>query len=266
MTFDTQKQLHTQESKFLLLKTVPLFSELSDTDIQWFLQRASFAEYFKNNFLFQHGDPAESLYIIMEGWVKLYRDDAEGEQIVQGVLTRCDTFGEECVVKGRTYPYHAQVVGRNAKFLILSGAILRECVENQPAVALKIISSLADHLNHTGYLLEIHTKLTAAQRLAAFLLKLSMDRGGIKTVFLPYNKFLVAARLGMQPETLSRAMARLKKELDIQFKGREVHIPDLEFLQNYCEIYCFRDQKCSAREQLLCTAADCDIFRMLRMM
>lgn len=266
MTVDNAKILHSEANKFLLLKTVPLFSELPNTDIEWFLKRARFVEYFKNNFLFQRGDPADFLYVIMEGWIKLYHDNKEGDQVVQAILTRGDTFGEECVVKGRSYPCHALVAGRNAQCLVIAGQTLRERFEAQPAVALKIISALSDQLNKTGYFLELHSKLNAAQRLAAFLLKLSMERGGVQKILLPYNKLIVAARLGMQPETLSRAMRRLKDDLDMGFEGREVTIADLEALEDYCEVHCCHDKECSLKEKLLCTDAYCDVSRMLRMM
>jgi len=266
MGTDLQKQLYGDKNKVLLFKTIPFFTELSDRDIEWFLNRARFVEYYKNNFLFQHGDSADFLYVIMEGWVKVYHNDSEGEQVVHGILTRGDTFGEDCVIKGRYYPCHAQVVGRNVKCLVIPGAVLRERVENNPSVALKIISALADHLNKTGYFLELHSKLTSVQRLAAFLLKLSMDRKGAQVVLLPYNKLIIAARLGMQPETLSRAMRRLSEELDVVFKGREVSIPNLDALQDYCEVYCCRDKECSLKEKSLCQEAHCDVFRMLRMM
>lgn len=266
MVVNTPKTPHNEVDKVLLLKTVPLFSELSDSDIEWFLKRARFVEYSKNNFLFQRGDSADYLYVIIEGWVKVYQDNQEGEQIVQTILTRGDTFGEECVIKGRAYPCHAQVAGRSARCLLISGQTLRERFEDQPAVTLKIISALADQLSKTGYFLELHSKLSAAQRLAAFLLKLSMDRGGVQKISLPYNKLIVAARLGMQPETLSRAMRRLKDDLNMSFEGREATIPNLDDLQDYCEVYCCRDQECSLKEKLLCNAPYCDVSRMLRMM
>lgn len=250
----------------LLLKAVPLFAELPDADVEWFLKHARVVEYSKHNFLFQHGDPANDIYIIAEGWIKIFHDNAEGEQIVQAVLTRGDTFGEECVVNGRLYPSSAQVIGRNAKCLIISGDTMRQRFIEQPNVVLKIVSALADQLNKTNYFWELSNKLTAAQRLAAFLLKLSMDRGGLQTILLPYNKLMVAARLGMQPETLSRAMRRLKDDLGMNFTGREVTIRDLEELHDYSEIYCCRDKECSAKEKLLCTDAQCDVSRMLKMM
>jgi len=266
MGFEAEKNMFKNVDNLILLKSVPLFAELKDEDVNWFLQRAKTIEYFKNNFLFQHGDSAEHLYVMIEGWVKIYRDNMEGEQIVQLIATRGDTFGEECVVEGRNHSCSAQIVGRNAKCLMIPAKALRERFVDQPVVALQIISALADQLNRTSYYLELHSKLTSAQRLAAFLLKLSMDRGGVKTILLPYNKLLVAGRLEMQPETLSRAMRRLKDDLGMSFKGREVTIKSLGLLQQYCEIYCCRDSECSRNEKLLCNEAACDVSRMLKMM
>jgi len=45
-------------------------------------------------------------------------------------------------------------------------------------------------------------------------------------VRLPLDKALIAGRLGMQPETLSRSLAKLRR-LGIESKGAEVSIPDV---------------------------------------
>lgn len=257
-------------SNRMLLKTVPFFTELPDTDIDWFLKQARFAEYQKNNLLFQHGDPAESLYVVIEGWIKLFHNSAEGEQTVHALLTRGDMFGEECVAKGRSYPCSAQIMGKSARCLIIPAHTMRERLISHPDTALYMLSSLADQLNKTGFLLEISSQLTAAQRVSAFLLKLCLDRGGVQKVMLPFNKFLVAERLGMKPETFSRALRRLEQDINISFKGREVSIGDIQALQDYCEVYCARDNacdhECSLKEKLLCSKAECDICRVLKLM
>ncbi len=250
----------------LLLKTVTVFAGLPDADIDWFLKHARLVEYEKNSLLFQHGDPADSFYVVMEGWIKLFHDNVEGEQVMQALLTRGDPFGEECVLPGRFHPSSAQVVGKTAKCLVIPAAIMRERLRENPDLALMMISSLADQLDKTGFLLELSGRLTTAQRLAAFLLKLCLDRGGVTTVRLPFNKFLVAERLSMQPESFSRAIARLEQDLGIIFNGREVTIGDLDKLQDYCEVYCCREQECGLKEKLLCSRIDCDICRILKLM
>jgi hypothetical protein len=54
-----------------------------------------------------------------------------------------------------------------------------------------------------------------------------------KVVRLPYDKTLVAARLGMKPESLSRALAKLKS-FGVVTKGNKVELTDIERLRNYC--------------------------------
>ncbi len=51
---------------------------------------------------------------------------------------------------------------------------------------------------------------------------------------LPYDKILIAGRLGMKPESLSRAFARLKSE-GVQIKQNLAQIEDIEHLRIYCE-------------------------------
>jgi CRP-like cAMP-binding protein len=77
------------------------------------------------------------------------------------------------------------------------------------------------------------TLRSSTERLAEFLLNLA--RGGAESaiVHLHYDKGLIAARLGMQPETLSRALAKLRP-LGVESKGSRVTIRDVQALHRHC--------------------------------
>lgn len=248
-----------------MLRSVAFFSELSEEDALWFLERGRHADYPKGSLLFQHGDPADSLFLILEGWVKIYQDNAEGDQTVLAVLTRGDTFGEESVVKGRAYPCNAQSISRHMRCLILPAAALREKVRAEPDIALSMISALSDQVNRMGFLLAFYSNLTSSQRVAAFVLKLALENGGAQTVQFPYNKLMVAARLGMQPETFSRALRKLEDEEIVVIKGREIDISSLDGLQIYCSVSCCANPECSLNQKILCTEGQCDISRILQL-
>jgi CRP-like cAMP-binding protein len=66
--------------------------------------------------------------------------------------------------------------------------------------------------------------------LADFLLSLSNSVNGTATITLPLDKSLIAARLGMQPETFSRALAKLKT-VGVHSAGHDVVIKDLDALR-----------------------------------
>lgn len=249
-----------------LLKGTPFFSELADDEIKWFLDRARFVEYPKKGFLFQRGDTADFMYIMMEGWIKLFQVDREGQETVQAILTRYDSFGEEAALDESQYHYSAQVASNGARCMVIPASAIKERIHDDPRIAMKMLAAMSHHFNQTGLMYDHFTKLTAAQRVAAFILKLSMDRGYAKTVKLPYNKLLVASRLCMQPETFSRAIKRLEEDTDTIFKGREVIIDDIEELQDYCEVYCCQEKECSLAEKLTCSDRRCDLFRFLKLM
>lgn len=69
-------------------------------------------------------------------------------------------------------------------------------------------------------------------RLADFLLKLTPEEGDSATIELPWDKALVAARLGMQPETLSRSLAK-RRRIGVETEGSRVLIRDLAGLRRF---------------------------------
>ena len=79
--------------------------------------------------------------------------------------------------------------------------------------------------------LETLTLQNATQRFALYLIQQLEDRAQETVdIELPLPKRLIAARLSMQPETLSRIMARLNQEGLIEMRGRNIHIPSISSL------------------------------------
>ncbi len=261
-----QTQNATSKQNVHLLQTIPFFAGLEEEESRFFVNQAHLQEYKKNHQIFHYGEPAEKFYVLLEGWVKLYRMNKEGEETVIALVTKGDTFSEVATFQGSDYPYSAQVVGGSAKSLVLQAYTIREKVRQNPNLALKMLASMSHHSNQLSLTYEHITKLTTAQRVGCFLLKLSMDRQYETSLQLPYNKYLVASRLGMKPETFSRATKRLHEDLNLVFKGREVSIPDTDALQDYCEVECFNDKSCNLDKRLLCSNPQCDIYRILKLM
>ena len=249
-----------------LLRASLFFSGLTDEQLSYFIAHTHQQEYQKSSHIFYYGESVEYFYVMLDGWVKLYRMNKDGEETVIALVTKGDAFSEVATFEGSDYPYSAQVVGGTAQFLVIPAHVIRERVRENSNLALKMLASMSHRSNQLSLTFEHITKLTTAQRVGCFLLKLSMERNHDTTLYLPYNKYLVASRLGMQAETFSRAMRRLHKDLAIIFKGREVTIPDIDALQEYCEVECFNDDNCNLEKRLLCTNQQCDIYRILKLM
>ena len=76
--------------------------------------------------------------------------------------------------------------------------------------------------------------LSTAQRVGDFLLRFCPPGPGNAVFELPFDKSLIARRLGMKPETFSRALAKLRA-VGIETHGATVSVEDLERLRAYCQ-------------------------------
>lgn len=155
------------------------------------------------------GERAHSFYIVLDGWIKLYRMSSCGNEAVVSVLTRGDSFGESAAIRGEVYATGAETVSA-ARFLQIDAANLWRAMDDDPLMCRAFLEAT---LNGNKALVHQLGQLkcnTAAQRIADFLLGLCKDEVGSCTVVLPYDKVLIAGWLGMKPESLSRAFRRLE--------------------------------------------------------
>jgi CRP-like cAMP-binding protein len=94
------------------------------------------------------------------------------------------------------------------------------------------MASMSAHLHRLVRQVEQLTVRSSTERLAEFLIRLAPRRSGSATIELPWDKALVATRLGMRPETLSRSLAKLR-DLGVEARGARITIDQLEALRRY---------------------------------
>ena len=197
------------------------------------LETARNREFSRGETIFLQGERATAIYIVAEGWVKLYRIAPSGAEAVVGVFTKGSSFGEAVAFRHDTYPVAAEAVTDCVLIRIEADMILRQIREN-PEVAISILSATFVHLHGLVAQVEALKAQTGAQRVAEFLLELAPCRDGSCEVTLPYDKVLIAGRLGMKPESLSRAFARLKDQ-GVTIRQNTAQIDDVSALRDYVE-------------------------------
>lgn len=183
--------------------------------------------------LFMQGDPASECYIVVEGWVKLYRLTMDGNEAVVSVFARGQSFAEAAVFSMDTYPVAAEAVTA-CKLLHISRDILHRRVRENPEFALSILSSTSLHLKQLVQQVEQLKMHTGAQRVARFLASLCPMELGACTIGLPYDKTLIAGRLGMKPESLSRAFVKLRR-VGVRVERNAAAIRDIRVLRDYAD-------------------------------
>lgn len=215
------------------ISTVSIFGDAEEGLLQRLSTRAHSITYKKGKVLFIHGDKAEQYYIIKHGWVKLFRETLDGKQAVINILSTGDIFGENTIFGNGLYPYSAEIV-EPSTILSLPISELKEEIENNKSLAIKLLRSMTDHRQKQEMELEHRSTQNTAQRIGCFILRLTpKNTNKCPIINLPYDKMLLASRLGMQPETFSRALSKLRKNTDIQIEGASIHVGDLNKLSQY---------------------------------
>ena len=179
--------------------------------------------------IFLQGERATAIYIVVSGWVKLYRVAPSGAEAVVGVFTRGHSFGEAVAFRHDVYPVAAEAATDCELIRIEADAVLR-LIESNPQIAVSILTATFAHLHSLVAQVEQLKAQTGAQRVAEFLLELARCDEGRCEVTLPYDKVLIAGRLGMKPESLSRAFARLR-EHGVRMEASTAYIDDLRGLR-----------------------------------
>ncbi len=216
-----------------IVRSTPLFGAMSQEIAQSIVGNQSVRSYDKDAQLFQQGEPATSFYLVLDGWVKLYRLTPDGQEVVVGVFKRGETFAEAAIFLGGRYPVSAEVV-TPSRLLRVDGETLRRRIREQPDLALSMLASASYHLKSLVEHIEKIKLLSAPQRIADFLIGLSPVREGPASIELPYEKALIANRLGMKPESLSRALVKLRP-LGVSVDRERVTMSDVQLLVRFVE-------------------------------
>lgn len=183
--------------------------------------------------VFLQDDPANALFVVLDGWVKLYRVAPSGAEAVVSVMTKGRSFGEAVALRGIPYPVSAEAI-TPARLLRLDAARLRNMLQTDPVLATSMLAATYVHLQQLVEQVEQLKARSGVQRVAEFLLNLAGEADGKCSVHLPYNKALIAGRLGMKPESLSRAFARLRDH-GVKIDAAMAHIEDLDALRDLAE-------------------------------
>jgi len=215
------------------VRSTPLFGAMPTDVMQALVEKSGPRTCDKGTILFQQGDPANDFFVVLEGWVKLYRLTAEGDEAVVAIFKRGETFAEGAMFMGGRYPVTAETVAPS-RLLQVDGMALRQKIRENPDLTFPMLASASGHLKALVDQIEQIKLLSGSQRVAQFLLRLSPDTQGATVVGLPYEKALIANRLGMKPESLSRSLSKLR-HLGVIVDREQVVIADVERLARFVE-------------------------------
>lgn len=229
-------------------QSIELFSQASPESLERLSESAQITSYKKSSIIItQHQSDTIFLYLI-HGWVKLYRESAEGDEIIVDVLAQENHCGESFLFEESQIEenYTAQSIS-DVEILTLPVQCLKQLMLEDHSLSLSFLQATLQKKQQLNMQLEHLSIQTAAQRLGCFILRSCNDplsQCSI-TLQLPYDKLILASHLGMRPETFSRALVTLSEQCDLHVEGENICIPKISMLSQYVCQNCSKKFPCS---------------------
>lgn len=210
----------------------PLCQEISREALENLLDIGAFRTYGKGDVLFRQGETPSHLHMLLQGRVSVSAERADGESTIIDMLPAGSLL---LLTAGLLdLPYLVTVrATTDIRVMSLPVADFNEALKEHNSLALATLRHLAIQtrllINQTRQL-----KLqTANERLAHYLLARIERTSGSAILELEEERRIIAQRLGMTPESLSRAIVSLR-EVGVTFEQRTVRVNDIALLHNYC--------------------------------
>jgi CRP/FNR family cyclic AMP-dependent transcriptional regulator len=164
------------KDRISLLEQAPLFSVLHPTDLETLGGKFHAVRYGKGEVIFRDGEPAERLFLIDRGRVKLSISTPAGQELLIAVLGRGQIFGELAVIDRGPRAMDARAM-EATQVCALDSDVFWTMLENRPALARRLLELMARRLRRADRASQDLVFFDAPTRLARGLLSLAEEHG-----------------------------------------------------------------------------------------
>lgn len=229
---NTYQSLMEDKERSLILD-FPFFRNLSEVTIHELFKLSNLKTYKKGSLLFLEGEPASRIYVIISGWVKVFKSTPNGDETVEQMLSTGNLVIETSIFTNDKYHSSAQI-SNEAKLMSFPASIYRNLLNKDLALALNSLKYLSQTSRTYLNQLDNNRLKSSKERVGWFLLKQFIEQKNQNTILLPYEKTIIASLLDMKPETFSRSLKSFKTK-GLSTEKHQVQIKDIKVLCHYCD-------------------------------
>ena len=213
------------------LKYIPLFSELTDVELREIVKLAVRQVYKKDNMILIEEEIGSTMFIILDGRVKISRISDDGREVILSILSEGDFFGEMSILDGQNRSANV-VTLEDSKIMVIRREDFLQMLHDYPQIAINLLKELAGRLRRSDAQIKSLSLQNATGKVASTLLRIADDSGKIhlgqvEIPRLPPQQDL-ANMAGTSRETISRVLKALTKQGYLKKEGSRLIIKDYE--------------------------------------
>ncbi|RUM69462.1 MAG: Crp/Fnr family transcriptional regulator [Sulfurovum sp.] len=195
------------------MRICPLFRDLTKEEFSEIVEQTSVCNLNMDDMLFRQQDPAKDFFVLVTGKIKLSLLSFEGTEKVVDIINPGASFAEAVIFSGIPgYPVNATALARSQVLRVNANAYM-ETLESSPKTCFKVMATLSLRLHNLIGEIDRLSLHNATYRLISFLLEgIPGEMKERSVINLSIPKHVVASRISVTPETLSRTLKRLCQE------------------------------------------------------
>jgi CRP/FNR family transcriptional activator FtrB len=216
----------------LALRAIPFLQDLEDHVAERLAMISTIVVAPEGTELCHQGDAAEQLYIVLEGQLAAINTAPNGTTAVVDVIRPGETLGLPTLLAQLPRLLSVRTIAASRMLCIDAKGLLSLVGEETSLVTALLRAEAREFRALLRQVCDLKLR-TTAQRLGCYLLSLAPEHHGNATALrLPFDKRLLAARLGCRQENLSRAFAALRN-FGVETHGARVILHDIKKLRDY---------------------------------
>jgi CRP/FNR family cyclic AMP-dependent transcriptional regulator len=208
-----------------LLRTVPLFSELSEDAITSLSRLATRRRYPKDTVVFFENEEGDSLFMILDGRIKVTILGDDGREIILTMLGEGDLFGEMALLDNEPRSATAIAV-EESELLLLQRNDFQSVIHENPGISSALIKVLSNRLRRANHQISTLALLDVYGRVARVILDMAREEGRrLKDGRIAFRRAThqeIANRIGTTRETVTRMLKDLERQALVKIEGREI--------------------------------------------
>ncbi|MGH8003875.1 MAG: Crp/Fnr family transcriptional regulator [Limisphaerales bacterium] len=220
-----------------LVRKIPFFAALSGLDAKRIADLLVERTVKRGEYLFWEGDPADWLYVIREGKIKLVKSSPNGKEMVLEMVPPGQVCGTAVIYSPTQL---SSAVAENATVAFgLRRSELEKFIYATPDVAKAVIEYLGSRLKAAHDTITSLVTSKVETRIASVLVKLAEHHGsptsrGIR-INIPLTRKDIADAVGATVETAIRTLSRFQKQKIATTESKHILISDLAKLKKLAE-------------------------------
>lgn len=175
----------------------------------------------KDQMLFQEGDTAVDFMQVESGTVKMFTVNDDGQEFIQGIFNKGESFGEPALIAGFKYPGNVVAIELSEIWRLPSDRFFQMLKENFD-LHLKMDQVLCERLRYKSMVLSEIASHEPEHRILSLLKHFKSKSNSRSQILIPYTRQQLADMSGLRVETVIRTVKKMQRENKLSLEGHKI--------------------------------------------